>query len=115
MKNKWRFIAHTLFIWIMYVLMFYITTLALPDLGFISMGALLLGFILASFSIAATNGGIDPIRRRWSLPSRCIKYRKILVVLWMDYVGDTYHCDRFNRKVASLFYLPLYNRKLKKV
>jgi uncharacterized protein (TIRG00374 family) len=58
MKKKWAFIFHTVFIWVMYVLMFYITTLALPELHHISIPAVLIGFILASFSIAATNGGI---------------------------------------------------------
>ncbi len=58
MKRKWEFIAHTLFIWLMYVLMFYVTTFAFPELYNISVAAVLIGFILASFSIAATNGGI---------------------------------------------------------
>lgn len=58
MKRKWSFIAHTIFIWVMYVAMFYITSFAIHDLNTIPVGALLIGFILASFSIAATNGGI---------------------------------------------------------
>lgn len=58
MKHKWAFIAHTLFIWGMYILMFYVTTFALPDLDKVSIGAILVAFISASFTIAATNGGI---------------------------------------------------------
>jgi len=58
MRNKWLFIAHTLFIWVMYVTMFFVTTLAIPGLNSIPFAALLVGFILASFSIAATNAGI---------------------------------------------------------
>ena len=58
MKYKWAFIAHTLFIWGMYILMFYVTTFALPDLNTISIGAILVAFISASFTIATTNGGI---------------------------------------------------------
>lgn len=58
MKHKWPFIFHTLFIWVMYLLMFYVTTLALQDLEGISIGALLIAFIAGSFTIAATNGGI---------------------------------------------------------
>jgi uncharacterized protein (TIRG00374 family) len=57
-KNKWLFLAHTIFIWVMYVTMFYVTTLAIPGLEYIPFAALLVGFILASFSIAATNAGI---------------------------------------------------------
>lgn len=58
MKKKWSFIAHTIFIWVMYVAMFYITSFAIEDLNNMPIGAILIGFILASFSIAATNGGI---------------------------------------------------------
>lgn len=58
MKNKWFFIAHTIFIWIMYVTMFYVTTFAIPGFENMPLGAILVGFILASFSIAATNAGI---------------------------------------------------------
>lgn len=58
MKKKWAFIAHTLFIWSMYIAMFYVTTFSLTELDGISFGAILIGFISATFSIAATNGGI---------------------------------------------------------
>ena len=58
MKKKWAFIGHTLFIWLMYLLMFYVTTFAFPELEGIPFAAVLIGFIAAGFSIAATNGGI---------------------------------------------------------
>ena len=58
MEHKWLFILHTLFIWVMYVMMFYVTTLAVDDLKGVSVGALLIAFIAGSFTIAATNGGI---------------------------------------------------------
>ncbi|HLV39563.1 lysylphosphatidylglycerol synthase transmembrane domain-containing protein [Xanthomarina sp.] len=58
MKKKWAFIAHTLFIWSMYIAMFYLTTFSITELHGISFGAILIGFISATFSIAATNGGI---------------------------------------------------------
>ncbi|OMP32530.1 lysylphosphatidylglycerol synthase transmembrane domain-containing protein [Mangrovimonas sp. DI 80] len=58
MKKKWAFIGHTLFIWIMYLLMFYVTSLGIEELQPIPLAAILVGFISATFSIAATNGGI---------------------------------------------------------
>ena len=58
MKNKWAFIFHTLFIWVMYILMFYVTTFALPELNEATIGAVIVAFIAASFTIAATNGGV---------------------------------------------------------
>lgn len=58
LKQKWAFIFHTLFIWVMYLAMFYVTTFALPELKGLPLGAILVAFISASFTIAATNGGI---------------------------------------------------------
>ncbi|MFY0602322.1 MAG: flippase-like domain-containing protein [Flavobacteriaceae bacterium] len=57
MKNKWAFIFHTVFIWLMYVLMFWATIPAVEGLQ-VPLGAILVGFIAGGFSIAATNGGI---------------------------------------------------------
>lgn len=57
MKNKWAFIFHTAFIWIMYIAMFWATVPSIENLS-ISFGAVLVGFIAGAFSIAATNGGI---------------------------------------------------------
>ncbi len=57
MKNKWAFIFHTVFIWVMYVAMFWATIPAIEGLQ-VPFGAILVGFIAGGFSIAATNGGV---------------------------------------------------------
>lgn len=57
MKAKWAFIFHTVFIWLMYILMFWATIPAISGLE-VPFGAILIGFIAGGFSIAATNGGI---------------------------------------------------------
>lgn len=57
MKKKWPFIFHTVFIWLMYVLMFWATIPAVNGLS-VPLGGVLVGFIAGGFSIAATNGGI---------------------------------------------------------
>ena len=57
MKKKWPFIFHTVFIWLMYVLMFWATIPAVNGLE-VPIGGILVGFIAGGFSIAATNGGI---------------------------------------------------------
>jgi len=57
MKNKWAFIFHTVFIWVMYVCMFWATIPAIEGLE-VPFGGILVGFIAGGFSIAATNGGI---------------------------------------------------------
>lgn len=111
MKKKWAFIFHTLFIWLMYVLMFYVTTFALPELQDISMTAILIGFILASFSIAATNGGIGSFPEAVVIafmlfgmaedPSRAFGW-----IMW-----STQTLVIIVLGGLSLLYLPIYNRK----
>ncbi|WP_179343239.1 lysylphosphatidylglycerol synthase transmembrane domain-containing protein [Winogradskyella ursingii] len=111
MKHKWAFIGHTIFIWIMYVLMFYITTFALPELHGISVAAILIGFILASFSIAATNGGIG------SFPEAVVIAFSLFNILeepsrafgWIMWSTQTLVIIVIGG--LSLVYLPIFNRK----
>ncbi len=58
MRQKWSFIAHTLFIWAMYILMFYVTSHSIAQISGLDFSIILIGFIAASFSVAATNGGV---------------------------------------------------------
>jgi hypothetical protein len=58
MKHRLEFVFHTIFIWVMYVLMFYVTSLSMQDINNLSFAPILIGFILGMFSIGATNGGI---------------------------------------------------------
>jgi len=58
MKSKWAFIFHTVFIWLMYVLMFYVVTLALPETINLPFGAIIVGFVVGAISMALTNGGL---------------------------------------------------------
>lgn len=57
MKNKWPFILHTIFIWIMYVVMFWATVPAIDGLT-VPFGGVLVGFLAGGFAITATNGGL---------------------------------------------------------
>ncbi len=58
MKQKWTFIGHTLFIWIMYVAMFWIIKFTIPEIAGAPFSVILAAFIVGSFSISVTNGGI---------------------------------------------------------
>ncbi|NER17097.1 lysylphosphatidylglycerol synthase transmembrane domain-containing protein [Spongiivirga citrea] len=58
MKNKWGFIFHTIFIWVMYLLMFYVCIFALPETSHINFPILISAFVVGSFTIAFTNGGV---------------------------------------------------------
>lgn len=111
MKKKWAFIFHTLFIWLMYVLMFYVTTFSLEQTSNIPFAAVLIAFIAGSFSIAATNGGIGSYPEALVLafllfnlpedPSRALG--------WIMWTSQTLLIIIFGG--LSLIYLPIFNRK----
>lgn len=58
MKHKGAFLLHTIFIWVMYVLMFYLIKFSLPETYSLSVAAMMAAFIVGSFAITTTNGGI---------------------------------------------------------
>ncbi len=111
MKKKVAFIFHTLFIWIMYVLMFYVTSFAFEDLGDLPLGAVLVGFIAGSFSIAATNGGIGsyPLAIYAALSIFNIPEEPSIAFGWIMWFAQTLMIIIFGG--LSLIYLPIYNRK----
>lgn len=57
MEQKWLYLAHTLFIWGMYILMFYVSIFALPGTAQLPASAILSAFVAGSFAVAFTNGG----------------------------------------------------------
>ena len=58
MKQKWAFLFHTLFIWLMYILMFYVISFSVPEMVPSGIGMMLAAFVVGSLAISATNGGI---------------------------------------------------------
>lgn len=59
MRNKWAFIAHTAFIWLMYYLMLYVAFFAFGFTSHLSVWAGLTTFILGSYGmVAPVQGGI---------------------------------------------------------
>lgn len=114
MEKKWPFIFHSLFIWVMYVLMFYTTSLAVEELHDISLGAILIGFISASFSIAATNGGIGsyPLAIYAAFSIFDIAKEPSLAFGWIIWSSQTLMIILLGG--ISLIYLPINNRKAQK-
>lgn len=58
MEKKWLYLIHTLFIWIMYLLMFYVSIFAIPALSSVPIAGVLSAFVAGSFAVAFTNGGL---------------------------------------------------------
>ncbi|WP_027125624.1 lysylphosphatidylglycerol synthase transmembrane domain-containing protein [Gelidibacter mesophilus] len=113
MEHKWAFIFHTLFIWVMYVMMFYVTTLAVDDLRGVSIGALLIAFIAGSFTIAATNGGIFvyPLAIGAAFSLFDIPENPSIAFGWIIWASQTLMIIVLGS--LSFLFLPIYNRKNK--
>ena len=109
MKNKWAFIFHTVFIWVMYVAMFWATIPAIEGLH-VPFGGILIGFIAGGFSIAATNGGIGlyPIAVASALALFDIPTEPATAFGWIMWTAQTAMIIVFGG-LAFLF-LPIYNK-----
>lgn len=110
MKKKWAFLAHTLFIWLMYVLMFYFTSFSIPQTSGLNFFIILIGFIAASFSVAATNGGIGayPLAVYAAFSIFDIPEAPSLAFGWIMWVSHTLLIVIVGG--ISLLLLPIYNR-----
>lgn len=58
MEKKVAFLLHTVFIWIMYIMMFYVLVFTIPETAQMNFGVIMVAFVVGSFAISATNGGI---------------------------------------------------------
>lgn len=58
MKDKWKYIFHSFFIWFSYLSMFYVAIFALPETAEISFDIVLMGFIFGSLAVGFSNGGL---------------------------------------------------------
>lgn len=110
MKKKWAFIFHTLFIWVMYILMLYAAKFAIPETADISLNAVLISFVIGTFSYAATNGGIGayPIAIQSALLLYGVSKIGGLSFGWIMWGSQTLMVLVFGG--LSFLFLPLYNK-----
>ena len=109
MERKFAFIAHSLFIWLMYVFMFYVTSFAFSDLHGTNFFHLLISFTLAALSIMFSNGGIGiyPLAVEESLFWYGIDPANGLAFGWAMWLSQTIMVIIFGG--LSLFILPFTN------
>ena len=110
MKKKWAFIFHTVFIWLMYILMFWSTIPAVEGLS-VPIGAILVGFIAGGFSIAATNGGIGlyPVAVTGAFLLFGVPEDPSRAFGWIMWTGQTAMIIVFGG--LSFLLLPIYNKE----
>jgi len=113
MEKKGIFIAHTIFIWAMYLAMFYIVSLALPETFNISFGAVVTGFVVGALSIATTNGGLGtyPLGVQQVLILYGIASNPALAFGWLMWTSQTFMVLLFGG--LSLLFMPVFNRNTK--
>ncbi len=111
MKKKWAFLAHTLFIWALYLGMFYVPFLALPETSSAPISAVLASFVMASFSIILVQGGIGvyPVAVAQTLVLYGIGYEAGFAMGWIIWVAQTAMIIIFG--VLSLVLMPMLNKK----
>ena len=114
MKKKWKFIFHTIFIWLMYVLMFYVVTFALPETTNLPFGAIIVGFVVGGLSMALTNGGLGtyPVFVAGALVLYNIDHNAALAFGWIMWTAQTIMVLLFG--TLSFIFIPIYNKYLAK-
>jgi uncharacterized protein (TIRG00374 family) len=110
MKKRNLFIIHSIFIWLMYVLMFWATSKAFVELYDVTFFQLMISFTLAALSIMFSNGGIGiyPLAVEESLGWYGIQSTTGLAFGWVSWLSQTMMVVIFGG--LSLFVLPFINR-----
>ena len=110
MKNKWAFIFHTIFIWLMYVMMFYVVTFALPETTNLPFEAIIVGFVVGGLSMALTNGGLGtyPVFVASALILYNVEDNPARAFGWIMWSAQTLMVIVFGG--LSFILLPIYNR-----
>ncbi len=75
-EHPWRFIGHTLFIWVIYIAFFGLCFFSLESTQEVPFGGILIGFIAGTLGIMFTNGGMGA-------------YPMLVGIVITFYLGDT--------------------------
>ena len=109
--NSFSFWAHTLLIWLMYVLMFWVVQYSLPEAALLSPRVALIGFVAGGISILFTNGGIGlyPIAVATVFNHFGMPYEMALAYGWIAWTSHTLMILLLGG--LSFILLPVFNRK----
>ena len=110
-SNAYAFWAHTIFIWVMYIIMFWVIQFSLPLSATLGLEVILVGFVAGGLSIAVTNGGIGlyPLAVATVLNHYGMPYEMALAYGWIAVSTQTIMILIFGG--LSFAFLPVVNRK----
>lgn len=111
MKDKWKYIFFSFFIWFSYLLMFYVTIYALPETSNISFDIVIMGFIFGSLAVGFTNGGLGayPLAIAMIFSLYGISNDIGTAFGWLVWTSQTILTILLG--LLSYAFLPLYNKK----
>lgn len=111
MKAKGAFIFHTVFIWLMYLLMFYVIKFTISETVSLPLEGVLAAFIVGTFAISTTSGGIGvyPIAMGAVLLIFGINQQAGEAFGWIVWASQTLLVIVLGG--FSLLLLPFFNRK----
>ena len=111
MKNSWKFIFHTFFIWGMYILMFYICFFSLPGTANTPLMGMFSAFVMGGLSIIFIQGGIGiyPVAIMGTLALYGIAEPIGLALGWIIWTAQTLMIIFLGS--LSLILVPIYNKK----
>ena len=109
--NAFAFWTHTVFIWLMYVLMFWAIQFSLAEAALLSPQVALIGFVAGGLSMVVTNGGIGlyPIAVAAVLSHYGMSYEMALAYGWIAWSTQSLMILLFGG--LSFVFLPVFNRK----
>ena len=111
MKDKWKYIFFSFFIWFTYLLMFYVTIYALPETANITFDIVIMGFIFGSLAVGFTNGGLGayPLAIAMIFSLYGISNDIGTAFGWLVWTSQTILTILLG--LLSYAFLPLYNKK----
>ena len=110
-SSAYAFWAHTIFIWLMYIMMFWVIQFSLPLSATLGLDVILVGFVAGGLSITVTNGGIGlyPLAVATVLNHYGMSYEIALAYGWIAWSSQTIMILIFGG--LSFAFLPVINRK----
>lgn len=111
MQNRIYYIAHTIFIWSIYLLVFYVMKFSISGTELLDFKSLLISFIFGAISITTTNGGIGvyPLSISMALSFYGLPLETSLAFGWILWTSQTIIVILFG--LMSFVLLPIINNK----
>ena len=111
MQNRIYYIAHTIFIWSIYLLVFYVMKFSISGTELLDFRSLLISFIFGAISITTTNGGIGvyPLSISMALSFYGLPLETSLAFGWILWTSQTIIVILFG--LMSFVFLPIINNK----